>query len=170
MYVYLPASVFACRIAYLIAVSYVAFPLSTLLFSQKKRKKAFCVQPITPAFPASMIHDSLSPPPQMQGVGPTHETYVAALSPFEGGSVDVGEGIMGVERAFEAIAAVGPPPSTEVVQRKAAWHAHARMWQRAVDLFGVVVSCFILPRTVSQELCASTAQACVVGCVVLLFE
>lgn len=76
----------------------------------------------------------------MQGVEPTHDTYVSALSALEGGTVDVQEGMRGVERAFKAIAGIGPQPSTDLLQRKAAWYAHARMWQESVDLFGTVVS------------------------------
>lgn len=44
------------------------------------------------------------------------------------------------ERSFARIAVTGPPPGASLRQRQAVGYAHADMWQKAYDLFQLVVS------------------------------
>lgn len=70
---------------------------------------------------------------------PTDDTYSAALGGLEKWFTP--HRAQGAQRAFEAIARSGPPPSTRVLQRKATGCAHAGLWQEAEELFSLVVSC-----------------------------
>eukprot|EP00903_Cladosiphon_okamuranus_P014057 g13065.t2 len=75
---------------------------------------------------------------ETQGIGPTETAYVSALSGFERpyGAPCMAE----AERAFARIAKTAPPPGTSVQQRQAVAYAHAGMWQKAFDLFHLVLA------------------------------
>ncbi|CAM9117054.1 unnamed protein product [Ectocarpus sp. 6 AP-2014] len=75
---------------------------------------------------------------EAQRVVPTDETYSAALGGLEKWFTP--HRAQGAQRAFEAIARSGPPPSTRVLQRKAKGCAHAGLWQEAEELFSLVLA------------------------------
>ncbi|CAB1117523.1 unnamed protein product [Ectocarpus sp. CCAP 1310/34] len=75
---------------------------------------------------------------EAQRVVPTDDTYSAALGGLEKWFTP--HRARGAQRAFEAIARSGPPPSTRVLQRKAKGCAHAGLWQEAEELFSLVLA------------------------------